>query len=176
MDILTVVLSSSVVSAIVSALVGGLFSLRTKQNEYANAYYKMILERRLAAYEEVERLIVAIKVAVIDDDKKPYHFLFSKDDDQLGVYQQLHGTMSYSLWLSDELFELTRQLNFLVYSGTPKDDGLVEFAKKNYTAVAELRTKLETVHTRDMLALHDVPSFLKAKKPKDGYVSVPSLG
>lgn len=87
MDILTVVLSSSVVSAIVSALVGGWFSLRTKQNEYANAYYKMILERRLAAYEEVERLIAAIKVAVIDDDQKPYHLLFSKDDDQLGVYQ-----------------------------------------------------------------------------------------
>jgi hypothetical protein len=40
MDILTVVLSSSAVSAIVSALVGGWFSLRTKQNEYANAYYK----------------------------------------------------------------------------------------------------------------------------------------
>jgi hypothetical protein len=77
----------------------------------------MILERRLAAYEEVERLIAAIKVAVIDDDQKPYHLLFSKDSDQLGVYQQLHGTMSNALWLSDELFELTRQLNFLVYSG-----------------------------------------------------------
>ncbi len=176
MDILTVVLSSSVVSAIVSALVGGWFSLRTKQNEYANAYYKMILERRLAAYEEVERLIAAIKVAVIDDDQKPYHLLFSKDDDQLGVYQQLCGTMSNALWLSDELFKLTRQLNLLVYSGTPKDGGLVEFGKNNYTAVAELRTKLETVHARDMLALHDVPGFLKAKKPKDDYGPLPSRG
>lgn len=176
MDILTVVFSSSVVSAIVSTLVGGWFSLRTKQNEYANTYYKMILERRLAVYEEVERLIAAIKVAVIDDDQKPYHLLFSKDNDQFSVYQQLHAIMSKALWISNELFELTRQLNLLVYSGTPKDGGLIEFGKNNYATVAELRTKLEAVCARDMLILHDVPNFLKTKKSKDCYVSPPSRG
>lgn len=112
MDIWTVVLSSLVVSGIVSALVGGWFNLRSKRDEYANLYYEMILERRLAAYEEVERLIGAIKVAVIDDDQKPYHMLFSKDDGHVDVYQQLHGTIPNALWLTDELFELTRQLNF----------------------------------------------------------------
>lgn len=112
MDIWTVVLSSSVVSGIVSALVGGWFNLRSKRDEYGNLYYEMILERRLAAYEEVERLIGAIKVAVIDDGQKPYHMLFSKDDGHVDVYQQLHGAIPNALWLTDELFELTRQLNF----------------------------------------------------------------
>ncbi len=172
MDIWTIVLSSSVVSGIVSALVGGWFNLRTKRNEYANVYYKMVLERRLVAYEEVERLIAAIKIAVVDDDQRPYHLLFSKDDDQVSVYAQLHGTMSNALWLSDELFELTRQLNLMVYSGTTNDGGLIAFGKQNYTAVAELRTKLETIHARDMLVLHDVPAFLKAKKPTDNYAQL----
>lgn len=176
MDIWTIVLSSTVVSGIVSALVGGWFSLRSKQNEYANVYYKMILERRLAAYEEVERLIAAIKIAVIDDDQKPYHFLFSQDDDHVNIYKMLVGSMSNALWFTDDLFELTRQLNLLVYTGTPGESGFIEFGKKNYTAVAELRTKLERLHARDMLSLHDVPAFLKSKKPADGYVTLPSRG
>jgi hypothetical protein len=176
MDIWAIVLSSTVVSGIVSALVGGWFSLRSKQNEYTNVYYKMILERRLASYEEVEHLIAAIKIAVIDDDQKPYHFLFSQDDDHVNVYKTLVGTMSNALWLTDDLFELTRQLNLLVYTGTPGESGFIEFGKKNYTAIAELRTKLERLHARDMLLLHDVPAFLKSKKPADGYVTLPSRG
>lgn len=176
MDILAIVLASTVISAIVSALVGGWFSLRSKQNEYANVYYKMILERRLAAYEEVERLITAIKVAVIDDDQKPYHMLFSQDDDHVNVYKTLLGIMLKALWLTDDLFELTRQLNLLVYTGTPGESGLIEFGKKNYIAVAELRKKLELLHARDMLTLHDVPSFLKAKKPANGYSQLSPRG
>lgn len=172
MDIWTVLLSSSAVSAVVSASVGGWFNLRSKSNEYANVYYKMILERRLAAYEEVERLIGTVKVAVVGDDHKPYHMLFSIDDDHANVYMQLHETMSNALWLTDELFDLTRQLNILVYTGATKETGLIEFGKKNYKAVGELRTKLERVHARDMLALHDAPAFLKAKKPTDSYTQL----
>jgi len=174
MDIWTVVLSSSVVSCLFSVLIGGWFKLRTQHNEYANAYYKMVLERRLAAYEEVEKLIGTIKVAVVDDDQRPYHMLFSQDD--LNVYRQLHGTMSNSLWLTDDLFELTRQLNLLVYSRATEKVSLIEFGKKNYTAVAELRTKFEKMHARDMLTLHDVPAFLAAKKPTNSYSPLPPRG
>lgn len=173
MDIWTIVLSSSVVSGIVSSAVGGWFSLRSKHNEYANAYYKLILERRLSAYEEVERLIVSIKVAVVDAEKKPYHFLFSQDDGHAEVYRQLHAVMSKALWLTDDLFEATRDLNVLVYSGTNDEAGLIEFGKKNYTTIADLRTKMETIHAKDMLSLHDAPAFLKAKKPSDSYRNLP---
>ena len=81
MDILTIVVSSTVTSALISGLIGGWFSLRSKQAEYANIYYKMILERRMVAYEEVERLIGEIKIAVVDNDQRPYHLLFSGDND-----------------------------------------------------------------------------------------------
>jgi len=71
MEIWIAVLSSTVVSALVSSLIGGWFALRSKQNEYAHAYYKVVLERRIAAYEEIEGLISAVKVAVIDADRRP---------------------------------------------------------------------------------------------------------
>lgn len=176
MDILIIILSSTVISALVSTVIGGWFSLRSKQSDYANAYYKLILERRLAAYEEVEKLIGSIKVAVVDTDDRPYHELFSRGNDLGAAYKTLSGTMSKALWLSDELFKLTRELNLLVYKGATQDLGLIEFGKQNYTIIAKLRTNLEKVHVRDMLTLHDAPAFLKAKKPEDTYGELPPRG
>lgn len=169
MDTLTLVLSSTLISGLVSALVSGWFNLQSKKNEYANAYYKLILDRRLDAYEEVEKLIGSIKVAVVDAENRPYHLLFSKDDDHTNVYQVLAGTMSKALWLSDDLFELTRQLNLLVYGRAKDEVGLIEFGKLNYKTVSDLRTNMEKIHLRDMLTLHDAPGFLKSKRPAESF-------
>ena len=168
------VLSSSVVTGVLGGLIAGWFSLRSKHNEYANAYYKMVLERRLTAYETVERLIARIKVAVLDDDQRPYHLLFSKDDDHEGVYKALLEVLSTALWLTDDLFEKTRELNVLIYGRTKSGEGLIEFAKENYRTIAELRTQIEKLHTRDMLTLHEVPKFLQSKRPIDSYAAIPT--
>jgi hypothetical protein len=152
---------------------GGWFSLRSKNKEYEQHYFRNILERRMAAYEEVGRLIANIKVAVIDVDQRPYHLMFSCDEDQANVYQALLGTMSNTLWLTDDLFDLTRQLNIMVFSGTSNGDGLIEFGKKHYQQIAELRTQLERLHYRDMMNLHDIQLFLKHKKPHDFYEPLP---
>lgn len=173
MNTLIIVLSSTLISGFVSALVSGWFGLRSRQNEYANAYYKLILERRLAAYEEVEQLIASIKVAVVDTDNRPYHQLFCDDNDHARVYQVMGGTMAKALWLSEDLFELTRALNLLVYEKATDDVGFIEFGKSNYNTIAELRTKMEKVHIRDMLTLHDAPAFLKSKRPADTYSELP---
>ncbi|MBP7610108.1 MAG: hypothetical protein KA760_11460 [Steroidobacteraceae bacterium] len=176
MDIWTAVLSSAAVSGAVSALVSGWFGLRSTHKEYANAYYKLILERRMAAYEEIERLIMSIKVAVVDVDNRPYHLLFSDDDNHGEVYRQLQGVMSKSLWLTDTLFEVTREFNVLVYSGLNHEASTVAFGKHNYAAIAAIRTKMEKIHAIDMLTLHDAPAFLKGKKPSDTYEPLPPRG
>jgi hypothetical protein len=173
MDLWPVILSSSLVSGVVSAAIGGWISLRSKKNEYEHQYFKLILDRRISAYEEVERLIAAIKVAVVDKDRRPYHLMFSREDDRASVYKTLHGTMSNALWLTDDLFELTRRLNMLVYTGTSNGESLIEFGKINYQQISELRTAMERLHFRDMLKLHDIAGFLNAKKPADTYEPLP---
>lgn len=173
MDVLTIAVSSTVISALVSSLIAGWFNLRSKKDEYANIYYRMILERRMAAYEEVARLIGEIKISVVDTDQRPYHRLFSVDNDHTLVYELLHGTMENSLWLTDEVFQLTRELNLIVFNATTPNRGLIEFGKNNYRAVAELRTRLEKALSNDMLVLYDIPAFLKAKKPTDAYTALP---
>lgn len=171
-EIWLAVLSSSVVSGILGALIAGWFNLRSKHTEYANTYYKIVLEKRVKAYEGVERLINQIKVAVVDTDNRPYHILFSKDDDHCNVYKALMEGMPDSLWLTDDLFELTRALNVLVYSKVPDGSGLIEFGKTHYREIAELRTKMEKLHIRDMATLHEVPEFLRKKRPSDSYSPV----
>ena len=172
MNIWIVILSSTVVSGLISAIISGWFNLRSKNTEYSNAYYKMILERRLAAYEDVDQLIRSIKAVVVERNQQPYHLLFSKDDDHMHVYQKISDAMSKSMWLSEDVFDVLRQFNVLVVEGATKEIGLIEFGKQKYKVIAELRTKLERTCVRDMIKLHDVPSFLKNKKYLDSYSDV----
>jgi hypothetical protein len=122
---------------------------------------------RIGAYEQLEKLVVAIKTAVTDEnDNKPYHLLFSKDDDWQSAYNLLFNVMSQALWLSNEAFEKTRDLNYRIFRRRP-EGGAIEFGKQNYQFIATLRSELERILADDMLALHDVKRFLKQKRKKD---------
>lgn len=160
------VLSSSVVSAIIGALIAGSYHLRSKRNEYVNEYFKTVIQRRLAAYEQLERLIISLKTAVIDTDNKPYHLLFSDDEDLLAAYKLLSDAMQHSLWLSDAAFEKVRDLNYKVFRLSRSESGAIQFGKENYKEIAKLREELEKVLAIDMLSLHNVENFLKYKKKK----------
>lgn len=168
-QLLFAVLSSSLIAGVLGALIGGWFTLRGKKNDYANEYYKLVLSRRIRAYEEVERLIIMIKTAVVDTDGQPYHLLFAQEESEKEAYALLFSLMSNALWLSDELFDLTREFNLIVFNHTNTQSDLILFGKNHYRKIAELRTKIEQVHLRDMLTLHEVPHFLKSKKPTDSY-------
>lgn len=171
-QLLLAVLSSSLIAGVLGALIGGWFTLRGKKNDYANEYYKLVLARRIQAYEQVERLIIMLKTAVLDGDGQPYHIAFSFDESDKEVYSLLFSIMSNALWLSDDLFELTREFNILIYRHSNTEVGFIQFGKKHYQEIAELRTKIEKVHLQDMLTLHEVPRFLKSKKPADSYSAI----
>lgn len=151
-----------------AAIVSGLFAVVSKRMEFAHAYYKEIIDRRVETYAELERLIHSIKIAVHDGaDGKLYHMLFSKDDDYQGVYRQLHDVMSRSLWLSEAAFQDTRKLNLLLlrYTQSAAGGGLIAFGKAHYQQIAILRERLERTFATDMMSLHRVRSFLRHKRP-----------
>jgi len=158
------ILSSSLLSGVLGALIVGGFNLRAKRNEYVNSYYEMVLKRRLEAYEHVESLIAALKAAVIDADNRPYHFLFSQNDEYEGAYKIIFGLLSQALWLSNDLFEKTRDLNILIFRGGEGTSNTVEFGKKHYEEIANLRSEIEQINARDLLSLHNVKGFLKEKR------------
>jgi hypothetical protein len=159
-------------AATVAAIISGLFLLYSKRLEFANIYFKLVIDKRLEAYVEVEHLISQIKVAVHDDsDYRLYHLLFSKDDDYIAIYQLLMSVMSKSMWLSDALFDKTRELNLLIFREGKRapSAGLIQFGKSNYLAIGKLRTEIERIFAKDLSKLHNVPAFLRRKRPKDSY-------
>ena len=161
------IVSSSLVSAIVSALIAGRYSLRAKENEYINEYYRTVVQRRVLAYEYLERLIVSLKTAVLEGDRRPYHILFSNEDAFKLAYELLGNLTFHALWLSDEAFEKTRDLNYRLFRVKPEQVSTIDFGKENYEFIAGLRSDLERIVAKDMLELHAVERFLKAKQKKN---------
>jgi len=178
-ELLSSVVLPLVSGAVSAALVSGLFTLLSKQIDFAGEYYKQVIDRRIAAYAALEILIHSIKVAVHDpSDKQLYHLLFAKDDDYQGVYTQLHEVMSQSLWLSNATFDETRALNLLLFRNTSSTTGagLIAFGKTHYREIAEIRERLETHFASDLLNLYNVKSFLRAKRPVRNFEDLRSGG
>lgn len=153
----------------------GWFSLRSKRNEYENAYFKMVLDKRIAAYSEVDRFISGASVASVDNNNRPYHAMFEPHERGLpDFYVLLHGAMSGKLWLSNDLHSALRDLNIIAYPAGDNQDALLDIAKDRYKDIAELRTTIERLHARDMLCLHQVAKFLKGKHHGDRYDKLPN--
>lgn len=168
------VITSWLGSGVVGAIAAGIYSLRTKEKEYINDYYKEVIKRRIAAYEQLEQLIISLKSAVVDNDNRPYHLLFSSNTEEgwKRVFELIFQTNG--LWLSDEAYSRSRELTVLIYPlGDPAQ--IVEFGKTHYQTIATIRADLERILARDMLNLHDVPRFLKAKDQPDPGFAVTKL-
>src|SRR5579884_2023172 len=94
-------LISAAISAIVSGIIAGWFNLRVKRNELVNEYHKLVIQRRIAVYQQVEALIFLIKSVAVDrDDNRPYHVVFGMDDPHAAIYTPLTFLAGNSLWLS----------------------------------------------------------------------------
>jgi len=175
LDIWVTVLSSSVVSGAVGVIAAGWFSLRSKRNDYENAYFKMVLDKRIAAYSEVDRFISGASVASVDDNNRLYHAMFEPHERGLpDFYVLLHDAMSGKFWLSDDLHSSLRDLNIIAYPAGNNQDELLAIAKDRYKDIAELRVTIERLHARDMLCLHKVSKFLKSKRHGNRYDELPN--
>ena len=167
-------LASSLISGVVAALISGAAVLRSKHTEYRNEYYKLVLQRRVAAYEAVERLIISLKTAILDSDGRAYHILFSDNQNIQNAHNLVAGLMLYALWLSDSIFSKGQELNRLMF--TLQEGKAIEFGKKNYETIASIRAEIERLLAVDMLRLYDIKTFLKEKNKKDPGVQVVRLG
>jgi hypothetical protein len=151
---------------VLGALIAGVYNLRAKRNEYVNEYYKIVIQRRIAAYEQLENLIIAFKASVVDRDNKPYHVPFSGENDKVAALIQLGSAMSQGLWLSDEAFKKTTELNYILFRLPTVERDVINFGKEHYQAIAELREALERILAADMLDMHKVGRFLRRKKTR----------
>lgn len=150
--------------AFIGTIITGLFNIYSKHKEYKHSYLKMVLEKRILAYENLNTIISELKISTITKSEA-YHIIFNNKDDFNKFYSILIKTQKYELWLSNEvrdcflkLFqELTR---CLVLS---EQDNLVEIGKKEYTFIGKLRDQLESNLINDFKTLYNIDSFLNKK-------------
>ncbi len=150
-------------ATIFGGLIVGFSSLLLKQMEYLNDYNKVVLQKRISAYEKFEMLIIQLKISVMDADRRLYHMLFSNDEDWLSAFKLTTIVANEALWLSDEAFETTRKLNYLMFHDDKDRPAVIEFGKRHYEELALLREEMERVLARDMRSLHKVGKFLREK-------------
>jgi hypothetical protein len=151
---------------LLAALVAGLYNLRAKRNEYINDYYKTVIQRRIAAYEQLEGLIIAFKTSVVDENAKPYHLPFSGENPKQDVFKRVFLVMSQGLWLSEEAFRKTTELNYLLFRMPDTEGDAINFGKQHYQTIATARDAFERTLAADMLELHKVGHFLRQKKKR----------
>lgn len=144
--------------------VAGIFNLRTKHNEFVNDYYKLVIHKRVESYEIVESVFRGYETTLLDGDNRPYYIVFDEDDNWQNFYAPLTAALSNAIWLSDDLLEIAKYLNSLLFHVPSMTSEITEFGKQNYFAISKIRDALEKQLAADMLELHQVKKFLLQKK------------
>lgn len=171
MENIRLILTSTFVAGIVSALVSYFISIKLKKLDFKNEYYKEILKKRLVAYQYIESQLAVLKTVVLDkNDNKPYHMMFSYSDVEFFDFQKnMIMAISFSLWIDDETTENLEKLNELFYNLNLKTEGksnfeLTNLGKKYYQHISDLRFQLENSTKRGLYNLHDIEKAFKIKK------------
>ena len=174
MSLLITIISSSAIATVVSLLGTHIINYYSKKADFKHEYFKLVIKKRLEAYEQLEFLIAALKTsALADEDQKPYHICFFSSENYSDYTAHLRLANSHNLWLngivSDSLSDLTSIFNQINFEFDTLDESeLITARKKYYIRIADLRTDLENHVRTDLLTLHDF-SDISNKKAKNEY-------
>ena len=167
LQILTLIGSSSIIATFLSAIINQYF----KKIEFRNDYYKIIIQKRIEAYENIEAQIQILKVSILDEsDGKSYHRIFYSDEYFNELTSPLLKANSNSLWINkktnEKLIQLLHIFNKVRFEN--KDD-LTEAGKKYYWEIAYLRDDLENLVRNDLLKLYDFKDIKQKNNKVEGY-------
>ena len=166
------ILSSSAVAALVSSVCSYIIQSSALAKNYKQDYYKMILTKRLEAYQYIEAQIAVMKMTVADDRTgESYHVIFSYNDNK---YHQFQGNLllalTHSMWLSGQMINALAVLNqlFLTIDAEIEEDveHNISVGKRYYKQLAEARVDVENSLKTDLLTLYDINRFLSKKTEK----------
>jgi hypothetical protein len=167
-SLLLSIISSSFVATVASSLI----NLYLKRLDFKNEYFKLVIQKRLEAYEHIELIIANLKTSALDEaDQKAYHLPFFNTSDWHDFSVNQATSNSYSLWLNATISEKLSELNTLMNQfrfdfDISNQEDLIKGGKKYYDAIATIRVELENLARTDVLTLYDFKGIEK-KRVKD---------
>jgi len=150
----------SVLSIVGGALLTLITTLIVNRVSYKHEYYKMIIEKRIHAYNNVEHLATSIK------SNSFKHILDSVDGNSISLLQPIMDDIklakSETLWLSKEMKKALNDLDETVLLFDLENFNNVEFKRGTqfHTTIIEKTKVIEQILKNDMKSLHEVSSFL----------------
>lgn len=163
----------ALITAIIAALISGYFNIKTKNKEYENSYAKMILEKRLYAYEQINIIINMLKKSTLESDGKAYHLIFSSKENFDNSFQMIFNISSHEFWLSEK----TRKSYKNIFDEIIRCSSLVEngenidiIGKEEYQFIGKLRDELERDVLVDLKDLYKIDKFFNQKKIETAFI------
>ncbi|WP_367916038.1 hypothetical protein [Leadbetterella sp. DM7] len=168
-EAITLVISSSVLSAILT----GLVSLRIQSLNYKQEYYKKIIERRIYAQEEILNLSNELSIQVKLDNGALCNRICATGEDHFNSIVILVGTsVNVSFWLSKKLSDILLELNIFLLneishnikgkSQEERDLSLISLGIQNHEKIREYRKSIESQLMKDFGNAFDVKSFIRS--------------
>lgn len=153
----------SVLSVIGGASLTLITTLIVNQVSYKNEYYKMIIEKRIKAYNNIEHLINTVNNIGWERISES---IVKNDTRQLQpIRDEIDLAKSDSIWLSREMKSALIYLNWLLSSFEMENFPKVDIKKgiNLRNNITETVTNIEQILKSDMLSLHKVGDFLVNK-------------
>src|SRR4051812_5182291 len=106
--LITTIVSSSLIATILSSII----TYQLKKVDFKHEYFKIVIRKRLSAYEKLEYLIAVLKSSALDEaDGKPYHSCFFNPVNFNDFSARLALANSDNLWLNSSINEKLSELN-----------------------------------------------------------------
>lgn len=162
-DIVITLLGSGLLATLISCLVPALFFTRQRKFEYGLEYHKKLLDKRIVAYEKIERLAYFFSTSVHDNkDTRLFHIIFSEYENQGQIeYPILISELSKcNIWISDKMRDSLIEFNrFIITKNIIFTN--VEHGKKYYNELNAISEKIINIARIDIDNLSDLKFLSK---------------
>ena len=173
-NILTMVFTSSLVAGSICTILSHYFTLKVVNTNYKNEYYKILIKKRIEAYEYIETQTAIFRMVVFDDiDRRYYHLMFSKGEESFIEFQRnLVFANKCNLWLDDNINKTLDEINNLFYNIVTKlhnksEEEAINIGKEYYQQISDFRIKLENDLRKALRDLYKIKPLLLEKEKKE---------
>jgi hypothetical protein len=173
-NIITLVLTSSAISAGLTAFVNWIIQKRNYQNDY----FKKLLDKRIDAYEEVEDLASRMtNIVRLGNGKTCNFFCFAGYKHFTEFLISVRVPIKKSFWLSDNISSMLTELNIFLLNeienkideNGDKDEQLIELGALNIEKFRTMRKNIQAELYKDLKDLHNIEKFVRELKDEHTY-------
>ncbi|MBX2888163.1 MAG: hypothetical protein KF829_05880 [Ferruginibacter sp.] len=169
-EIITIIISSSVLAAILT----GFVNLRIQNLNYKREYYKKLIERRIDAQEQILNLTNELRIQVKLDEGVLCNRLCATGEQHFkSISILVAASVNISFWLSNELSNILLDFNIFLLNEInheikginqiERDKSLQQLGIKNHNQIRDFRSKIEQQLMKDFANLTEIKTFVESK-------------